>query len=37
MTARICGREPGTAIVGTFRKPNRLTNALAEIVQDTAR
>jgi len=37
VSVRLRGHEPGTAIVGTFRKPNRLTNALAEIVQDTAR
>jgi hypothetical protein len=37
VTVRVRGGEPRTALVGTFRKPNRLTRALTAIVGETPR
>jgi hypothetical protein len=37
ITVRVHGGEPRTALVGTFRKPNRLTRALAEIIGEASR
>ncbi len=36
VTVRLRGSE-AKGLVGTFRKPNRLTNALADLVQDGSR
>jgi hypothetical protein len=37
VTVRVRGGEPRTALLGTFRKPNRLTRALAEIIGEVPR
>jgi hypothetical protein len=37
VTVRLRGSDGRKALVGTFRKPNRLTNALAELLQRDAR
>jgi hypothetical protein len=37
VTVRVRGSDPRTALLGTFRKPNRLTRALAEITGEAPR
>lgn len=37
VTARVRGADAKTLLMGTFRKPNRLTHALAEIVDQPPR
>jgi len=37
VTVRIRGRESRAALLGTFRKPNRLTRALADVLGETPR
>jgi hypothetical protein len=37
VTARVRGSDPRMTLVGTFRKPNRLTRALAEIIGEAPR